>query len=175
MKTIRLFLLLFLTALPVSINAFVNSNPVQGDRDFATFLAHFTSSAAFQYSRIKFPLKTPITIMSDDGKSEKAFPFTKEKWPLLNSDMLKAKQTSPEGGGVYVSKFTIDTPTHKEFQAGYQESEFDLHVVFDLIQGSWYVTDCFTAYYSYDLSVAELKEAIRDVQKENTTFTKVHP
>ena len=33
----------------------------QSGEDFKSFLDKFTSSAAFQYTRIKFPLKTPIT------------------------------------------------------------------------------------------------------------------
>ena len=33
----------------------------QDGEDFKSFLDKFTSSAAFQYTRIKFPLKTPMT------------------------------------------------------------------------------------------------------------------
>ena len=58
----------------------------QSGEDFKSFLDKFTSSAAFQYTRIKFPLKTPITLLADDGETEKTFPFTKEKWPLLDSE-----------------------------------------------------------------------------------------
>ena len=36
------------------------------DEPFQTFLKKFTSSASFQYTRVKFPLKTPITLMTDD-------------------------------------------------------------------------------------------------------------
>ena len=57
--------------------------------EFKSFLDKFTSSAAFQYTRIKFPLKTPITLFEDDGETEKTFPFTKEKWPLLDSETMK--------------------------------------------------------------------------------------
>ena len=35
----------------------------QNGEDFKSFLDKFTSSAAFQYTRIKFPLKTPITLL----------------------------------------------------------------------------------------------------------------
>ena len=35
----------------------------QSGEDFKSFLDKFTSSAAFQYTRIKFPLKTPITLL----------------------------------------------------------------------------------------------------------------
>ena len=56
----------------------------QSGEEFKAFLDKFTSSATFQYTRIKFPLKTPITLLADDGETEKTFPFTKEKWPLLD-------------------------------------------------------------------------------------------
>ena len=58
------------------------------DEPFQTFLKKFTSSASFQYTRVKFPLKTPITLMTDDGNSEKTIPFTLEKWPLLDGETL---------------------------------------------------------------------------------------
>ena len=38
----------------------------QDGEDFKSFLDKFTSSAAFQYTRIKFPLKTPITLLADE-------------------------------------------------------------------------------------------------------------
>ncbi|WP_071147905.1 DUF4348 domain-containing protein [Bacteroides ihuae] len=147
----------------------------QADSDFQSFLAKFTSSAAFQYTRVKFPLKTPVTLMSDDGNSEKTFPFTKEKWPLLDGETLKEERITQEEGGVYVSKFVVDQPTHKEFEAGYDESEVDLRVVFDLIDGNWFVTDCYTAWYSFDLPIAELKATIQQVQEENKAFQEIHP
>ena len=50
----------------------------QNGEDFKSFLDKFTSSAAFQYTRIKFPLKTPITLLADDGETEKTFPFTRK-------------------------------------------------------------------------------------------------
>ena len=81
--------------------------------DFESFLEKFTSSAAFQYTRIKFPMKTPITLMTDDGNSEKTFPFTKDKWPLLDSETLKEERITQEEGGIYVSKFTLNEPGHK--------------------------------------------------------------
>ena len=49
------------------------------EETFQSFLKKFTSSASFQYTRVKFPLKTPITLMTDDGNSEKTFPFTQGK------------------------------------------------------------------------------------------------
>jgi len=175
MKIKRLFLFFVFTALTFGMDTPANILQTSGDRDFASFLTRFTTSASFQYSRVKFPLKTPITLMADDGESEKTFPFTKEKWPLLTQDLLKVARVPSQEGGVYVSKFIVDNPTHKEFQAGYEESEFDLRVVFDLIDGRWYVTDCYTAWYPFDLAVGELRDAIRDVQKDNATFIKIHP
>jgi hypothetical protein len=175
MKTKGLLLFLTAAALSIGIYAAGISSSVQADRDFETFLNHFTNSAAFQYSRVKFPLKTPISLMSDDGTTEKKYPFTKEKWPLLTKEILKVSRTVSEGGGVYISKFTVDTPTHKVFEAGYEDSDIDVHVVFDLINGQWFVTDCFIGWYSYDMSAGELREAIRQVQKQNQTFINAHP
>lgn len=145
------------------------------DDDFNAFLEKFTSSAAFQYTRIKFPLKTPITLLEEDGETEKTFPFTKEKWPLLDSETLKEERITQDEGGVYVSKFIVNEPNHKEFEAGYEESELDLRVVFDLINGQWFVTDCYTGWYGGDLPVAELKETIRQVQEENKDFQETYP
>ena len=64
----------------------------QDGEDFKFFLDKFTSSAAFQYTRIKFPLKTPITLLADDGETEKTFPFTREKWPLLDRSIKFLRQ-----------------------------------------------------------------------------------
>ncbi len=143
--------------------------------DFTAFLEKFTSSAAFQMTRIKFPLKTSISLLTDDGESEKTFPFTKEKWPLLDAETLREESISEEGGAVYVSKFTVNEPAHKEFEAGYDESEFDLRVVFDLVDGKWFVTDCYTGWYSYDLPIDELKMTIEQVQEENAAFREIYP
>ena len=131
--------------------------------DFPAFLEKFTSSAAYQYTRIKFPLKTPITLMTDDGNSEKTFPFTQEE------------RISQEEGGVYVSKYTLNEPAHKVFEAGYEESEIDLRVEFELIEGKWYVTDCYTGWYGFDLPIGELKETILQVQEDNKAFKELHP
>lgn len=145
------------------------------DDDFPSFLEKFTSSAAFQYTRVKFPLKTPITLMSDDGESEQTFPFTKEKWPLLDGETLREERITQEEGGVYVSKFTVNEPARKEFQAGYEESEIDLRVEFELIDGKWFVTDCYTGWYAYDLPLSELKQTVEQVQEENKAFEEIHP
>lgn len=153
-----------------------NETSVQAEEDFKSFLDKFTSSAAFQYTRIKFPLKTPITLMTDDGNSEKTFPFTKEKWPLLDIETLTEERITQDEGGIYVSKFTLNEPKHKIFEAGYEESEIDLRVDFQLQpDGKWYVVDCYTGWFGYDLPISELKKAIQDVQEENATFKEVHP
>lgn len=149
----------------------------QTAEDFNSFLERFTSSAAFQYSRIKFPLKTPITLFADDGETEKTFPFTKEKWPLLDSETMKEERISQEEGGIYVSKFTVNEPGRKVFEAGYEESEIDLRVEFELSakDGKWYVVDCYTGWYGYDLPVEELKKTIECVEEENAAFRELHP
>ena len=147
---------------------------VEGE-DFPAFLEKFTSSAAYQYTRIKFPLKTPITLMTDDGNSEKTFPFTQEKWPLLDSEVLKEERITQEEGGVNVSKYTLNEPAHKVFEAGYEESEIDLRVEFELIEGKWYVTDCYTGWYGFDLPIGDLKETILQVQEDNKAFKELHP
>ena len=83
-----------------SSRAKVESEAAQTGEDFKSFLDKFTSSAAFQYTRVKFPLKTPVTLLADDGETEKTFPFTKEKWPLLDSETLKEERITQEEGGV---------------------------------------------------------------------------
>lgn len=144
--------------------------------DFKSFLEKFTSSAAFQYTRIKFPLRTSITLLADDGETEKTFPFTKEKWPLLDSEMMKEERIAQEEGGIYVSKFTVSEPERKVFEAGYEESEVDLRVEFELLpDGKWYVVDCYTGWFGYDLPVGELKQTIQQVKEENETFKEMHP
>ena len=148
----------------------------QDGEDFKSFLDKFTSSAAFQYTRIKFPLKTPITLLADDGETEKTFPFTKEKWPLLDSETMKEERITQEEGGIYVSKFTLNEPKHKIFEAGYEESEVDLRVEFELqADGKWYVVDCYTGWYGYDLPIGELKQTIQNVKEENAAFKEIHP
>ena len=135
-----------------SSRAKVESEAAQTGEDFKSFLDKFTSSAAFQYTRVKFPLKTPVTLLADDGETEKTFPFTKEKWPLLDSETLKEERITQEEGGVYVSKFTLNEP-----------------------DGKWYVVDCYTGWYGYDLPIAELKQTIQHVQEENAAFKELHP
>lgn len=154
----------------------VEAAQAQTGEDFKSFLDKFTSSAAFQYTRVKFPLKSPIILLADDGKTEKTFPFTKEKWVLLDSETLKEERITQEEGGVYVSKFTLNEPNHKVFEAGYEESEVDLRVEFELAaDGKWYVVDCYTGWYGFDLPVSELKQTIQHVKEENEAFRELHP
>ena len=121
----------------------------QAGEDFKSFLEKFTSSAAFQYTRVKF---------------------------LLDSETLREERITQEEGGVYVSKFTLNEPAHKVFEAGYEESEVDLRVEFELLpDGKWYVGDCYTGWYGYDLPIAELKQTIQHVQEENAAFKELHP
>lgn len=145
------------------------------EEDFKTFLRSFTSSASFQYSRIKFPLKTPIALLQADGETEQTFPFTRDKWPLLDEEVLKEGRVTEEEGGVYVSRFTVDEPVRKEFEAGYDESEPSLRIVFERIDGEWYVTDCYNDWYNFDLPIDELDETIRTIGEENKAFEERHP
>lgn len=142
--------------------------------DFESFLEKFTTSAAFQYSRIKFPLETPITLVTENG-DEKTYTFTKERWPLLNDESFKVERTDQEGGAVYIAHFVVDEPELKEYEAGYEESELDLRVTFKLVDGKWYVTDCYNAWYSFDLPIEEFEDTVRQVQDENKLFRKEHP
>lgn len=80
-----------------------------------------------------------------------------------------------ETGGTYISHFTVDEPAHKEFEAGYDESEPSLRVVFELTDGKWYVTDCYNDWYNFDLPISELEETIQAVQEENKAFEELHP
>lgn len=150
-------------------------NSLAAEEDFKTFLQKFTSSALFQYSRVKFPLKSPITLLKDDGETEQNFSFTRDKWPLLDGETLKEGRITEEEGGVYISRFTVNEATHKEFEAGYDESEPSLRVVFELIGGKWYVTDCYNDWYNFDLPIGELEETVRTIQEENKAFEELHP
>ena len=169
MKAIHLVFCLFAALV------FSTGSSFAAEEDFKTFLRSFTSSASFQYSRIKFPLKTPIALLQDDGETEKTFPFTRDKWPLLGEEALEEGRVTEEEGGVYVSRFTVDEPTHKEFEAGYDESEPSLRIVFELIDGQWYVTDCYNDWYNFDLPIDELEETVRTIREENKAFEELHP
>ena len=162
-----LFLSLFATFLP--------AKAVSEREDFNAFLKKFTSSAAFQYSRIQFPLKSKITLSAGDGENEKSFPFTKREWPLLDEEAFVEERNEVEGEGVYVSKFTVKELAHMEFEAGYEESEIDLRVCFDLINGKWFLTDCYTGWYNFNVLASELNKTVLEVQVENKDFIKEHP
>ena len=45
---------------------------------------------------------------------------------------MKEERITQEEGGIYVSKFTLNEPKHKIFEAGYEESEVDLRVELDV-------------------------------------------
>ena len=73
MKKSRLSLVFFLFVLFGYCSLAVAQE--QPDASFDSFLKKFTSSAEFQFSRIKFPLATPIFLM-DENENEKEVPFT---------------------------------------------------------------------------------------------------
>ena len=104
-------------------------------------------------------------------KLRKRFRSPKKKWPLLDSETMKEERIEQEEGGIYVSKFTLNEPVHKVFEAGYEESEIDLRVEFEqAADGKWYVVDCYTGWYGYDLPIGELKQTIQQVKEENADF-----
>lgn len=147
----------------------------QRAENFDEFLKKFTGSAKFQYSRIKFPLPSSIIYTLDDGQTDKEVPFSKEKWALLNADAFKEQRIATEDGAVYVMQYTEKEPTSRVFQSGYEESENDLVVEFALIDGKWYVVDCMTGWFNYDLNEDELKEAISAITQENKKFIEQYP
>ncbi len=159
------------------MSLFTNILPLRAaqEENFSVFLHKFTTSAAFQYSRIKFPLKSNIVLSAGDGENEKNFPFTKKEWPLLDEKTFKEERHEMQGEGVYVSKFTIKEPTHVEFEAGYEESELDLRVRFDLIDDKWFLTDCYTAWYNFSILATEFRQTVLEVQAENKKFVMQHP
>lgn len=146
-----------------------------GSEDYSVFLKKFTTSASFQYSRIKFPLKSDIVLSLGDGEGEKSFPFTRREWPLLDEEAFVEERNVVEGEGTFVAHYTIKQPAHVEFEAGYEESEPDLKVCFDLVNGKWFVTDCYTSWYNFNVLANELNKTVLEVQKENKEFIKDHP
>ena len=50
-----------------------------------------------------------------------------------------------------------------------------LRVVFELIDGNWYVTDCYNDWYNLDLPIRELEETVHTMQEENKSFEELHP
>ncbi len=143
--------------------------------EFTAFLERFTTSAAFQYERVRFPLASSIVLLDDDGETEHAYPFTREKWALLDLEMLTPDQVEMEDGSVFVVRFLTDEPDRKEFEAGYQESEVILRVLFDRIDGAWYVTDGYFSWYGYDLPPADLEQTIAGIGEDNEIFQEAYP
>jgi hypothetical protein len=114
-------------------------------------------------------------VLLDDAERERSFAFTREKWPLLDAETFRVERIAQEEGGIYTSHYTLNEPRHKVFEAGYEESEIDLRVDFELIGGRWYVTDCYTSWYSFDLPAAELRATIQQVREENAVFRELFP
>ena len=50
-------------------------NSLAAGEDFKSFLHKFTSMLHFSIQRIKFPLKSPIVLLQDDGETEQTFSF----------------------------------------------------------------------------------------------------
>lgn len=171
--TDKQFLRMLLPLLAMNISLLSYSQ--ERGEEFESFLSRFTSSASFQYSRVRFPLTSPI-ILLDSNEKEKSFPFTKNEWQLLDSDVFVVDRSyHDEAENYYVSKYIQDDPKRKEFEAGYEESEIDLRVVFELIGDKWFVTDCYNGWYSFDLPAEELSETIALVKEENDLFIEQYP
>ena len=47
--------------------------------------------------------------------------------------------------------------------------------MFELVDGNWYVTDCYNDWYNLDLPIGELEETVRTMQEENKSFEELHP
>lgn len=145
----------------------------QPDASFDSFLKKFTSSAEFQLSRIKFPLATPIFLI-DENENEKEVPFTEAEWPLLTAKDFEVSKISTTDG-VYFGRFAVKEKDHVEYEAGLEESELDLNVIFDLIDGKWYVTDCYNGIVYGAVPVGEFDATVYEVQQKNEKFMKKHP
>ncbi|MCD8166677.1 MAG: hypothetical protein LUE93_11530 [Bacteroides sp.] len=89
--------------------------------------------------------------------------------------MIKEERLLDEHGGVYVSHYVVDEANRKEFEAGYEESELDLRLAFDLLEGKWFLTDAYTGWYGFDLIDTDLPEAVNAVQEENSVFKQIYP
>lgn len=161
-------LVLFLQVINLT-GAFAQDAP---DASFNAFLGKFTSSAEFQYSRVKFPIATPLFLMTADG-NEQEVPFGQEEWPLLEAKDLKECKINTQDG-VFFGRFTVKENDHVEFESGLEESELDLNVIFDLIDGKWYVTDCFNGVYG-SVPVEDYDATVYEVQQKNEAFIKKHP
>ena len=153
-------------------NIFMLLSQNQADKDFDSFLEQFVSSAEFQYSRVRFPLETPIILVGEDGV-EQEFPFTMEEWPLLTAEDLKIfKKVTPEG--TFFGSFSPKNKDHIEYESGLEESELDLSVIFDLVDGKWYVTDCFNSCYA-NATPDNIDGIIYEVQQTNREFMEKYP
>lgn len=159
--------------IPAEMPAASSSGP-ENDKDFLSFLDKFGASSSFQYSRIRFPLESPIVLLNEKDEEE-TFPFSKEKWLLLDRETFKERRIKTEEDGAYITKFVVNEATHKEFEAWYEESELDLQVIFNLIDGEWHVTDCYNSCYAFDLPAEGLGEAIEHIQEENKLFAEKYP
>ena len=144
----------------------------EADKDFDSFLKKFTSSAEFQYSRVRFPLETPIFLLNEDG-TEQEMPFTMNEWPLLSEEDMKERRLNTQDG-VYFARFNVKEKNHVEFEAGLEESELDLNVVFDLVDGKWYVIDCFSGWYG-SATPNDIDAIVYEVQQKNQDFEKKRP
>lgn len=113
MKAIRFVFCLFAALMLTTLNSLAAE-----EEDFKTFLQKFTSSASFQYSRIKFPLKSPIALLKDDGETEQTFPFTREKWALLDEETLKEGRTTEEREvPIFLTSLSMSLPIKSSKQA----------------------------------------------------------
>ena len=170
MKTSKLlfsFLLFFIAGCFTAASA-----QDSADQDFDSFLKKFTSSAEFQYYRVSFALETRIVLTREDG-TEQEMPFTMAEWPLLTADELKEFRKE-EPDGIIFGRFTVKKTDHVEYESGLEESELDLSIVFDRVDGKWYVTDCYNGWYG-SVSPEDIEAVVYDVQQKNQEFEKKHP
>ena len=142
------------------------------DASFDAFLKKFTTSAEFQLARVKFPVTTPIFLVDDNG-NEQEVPFTQEEWPLLGEKELKEFEQNTQDV-IYFGRFAVKEENHVEFESGLEESELDLSLIFDLVDGKWYVTDCFNGIYGA-VPAADFDATVYEVQQKNEQFLKKHP
>lgn len=112
MKAIRFVFCLFAALMLTTLNGLAAE-----EEDFKTFLQKFTSSASFQYSRIKFPLKSPIALLKDDGETEQTFPFTREKWALLDEETLKDVLPKRREVPIFLTSQSMSLPIKSSKQA----------------------------------------------------------
>lgn len=132
--------------------------------------------APFQYSRIKFPLKSPIILLKDDGETEQTFPFTRDdKWALLDSETLREADVLRRRREefTYPALRRMDLPIKSSRPDMMSRSLLACRFRFD--RQKWYVTDCYNDWYNSDLPVSELEETVRTMQEENKASEELHP